>query len=429
VRKILLTLILFVILASVFVVRLNFLFSRKYSAGTRVRITERLTEQPYLTRSSQVFRLSGFRVVTYKFPPYSYGDVLVVEGELKGRDSSRNTGLLSGLQRDFTLVYPDILIVRESGLVGVLQESLLLRIGAGLTGLRGRLVDLYRKVLPEPHASLLSGVVLGVRAQMPASFYTALQETGTLHVIAASGMNVTIVAGVLIAVLVRLFTRRNAIIFAIIGIIFYTFLAGASAPVVRAAIAGVVAYLGALMGRERDGVIVLVFVAVVMLMWNPLYILDIGWQLSFAATAGILLVFPVLQRYIKIYFDRFPLALGDELGITLAAQLATLPLIVYHFGSLSWISPVVNVLVAPVVPVLMAWGGLIAGVGFVSEGLARVVSWGAWVFLEYFVKVVEAFGKWFDLIEVGKVSILWVMGFYLVLSWGIWRLRMRSDNT
>ena len=141
---------------------------------------------------------------------------------------------------------------------------------------------------------------------MPDEFHRLLRDTGTLHVIAASGMNVTIVAAVLMMFLVKLFARRAAIILAILGIIFYCFLAGASPPVVRAAIMGTVAYVAGFLGRERDGLVILVGSAMLMLLVNPWYIFDIGWQLSFAATGGILWGYPLLQQSLGVLLGKLP---------------------------------------------------------------------------------------------------------------------------
>ena len=428
-HRILLLLISFVTLFSLLVVRSYFLFSRKYSVGTKVRVTERLSEEPYHSRSSQIFRLAGFTVLTRSFPAYNYGDMLVVEGELEARAGSSGRGALEKLKQDLWLIYPDISVLSAEESARFPRENVFFKLRRLVTSWRFELVDLFRDLLAEPQASLISGILLGERAQMPERFYTALRETGTLHIIAASGMNVTIIAGILMSFLSRLFTRRVALIFVALGVVFYALLAGASPPVVRAAIMGTVTFAAAFLGRERDGGIALVLTAAVMLLADPRYVFDVGWQLSFTATAGILFGFPILKRYITKWFDVLPLALGDELAVTLSAQLATLPLIVFHFGSLSWISPLVNVLVAPVVPVLMVWGGLVAVVGLVWRGLAQIVAWGAWVFLTYFVWVVEAFGRWFGAVEVGRVSPFWVMGYYLILSWLIWQIKKKTDTT
>lgn len=427
-RRLLSPLILIVILFSVFGLRLKSLFSRSYSVGTKIRITERLSEQPYHSGSTQTFRLAGFKVVAPPFPPYNYGDMLVVEGELREEASNSSFEVLNKNKSNFWLLYPKIVELNARGFEAQPLETVKISIGKWLVTLRSKFVQLYGKYLPEPHASLLSGIVLGFRAKMPESFYTDLRETGTLHVIAASGMNVTIVAGLMMAMLVKVITRRKAIVVTILGVVFYVFLAGASPPVVRAGIMGVIAYVAAYLGREKDGVIALVVTGLVMLLINPLYILDVGWQLSFAATGGIIWLYPVVERYILKGFDKLPLALGSELGVTVAAQLATIPIIVYHFGTFSWISPVVNMLVAPVVPVLMVWGGIILVLGFLWSGLGQLASWGVWVFLEYFVGVVEWFGERFEALRLDRVSLWWVAGYYLILMGLVWRLHLTASE-
>ena len=149
-RRILAPLILFVIFISVFALRLFSPFSRKYSPGMRIRITERLSEQPYQKGSIQIFRLVGFTVVTRRFPAYNYGDLLVIEGELKTRDDSDSSGvggLLTGLRQDFSLVYPDISLVGPGEVDDFFRQSLSWRFGVWVNQLRLRLVGLFRGII------------------------------------------------------------------------------------------------------------------------------------------------------------------------------------------------------------------------------------------------------------------------------------------
>ncbi|MBI2010359.1 MAG: ComEC/Rec2 family competence protein [Candidatus Chisholmbacteria bacterium] len=238
------------------------------------------------------------------FPAYSLGSVLRVEGVVQRSDSKRSFRLLGFSAPDFWLIYPNIDVVTETE-ASKQRSFLSWERGLGLVySFRKTIVDDYGKVLPEPHASLLSGIVLGERATMPETFYTRLRETGSLHIIAVSGMNVTIIAGILINSLVLVMSRRKAIIFALLGVVFYAFLAGLSPPVVRAALMGTIAYLSMVFGRERDGLIGLSWVAAAMLLIRPFYLVDVGWQLSVAATLGIILLQAPVKRYILIPFDK-----------------------------------------------------------------------------------------------------------------------------
>ncbi len=427
-RKLLYCLILIALFTGIFYLRSRFSFSRTFIAGQKVRITERITEQPNQKRSTQTFRLKNFLIVTKKFPAYNYGDVLQVEGIVKITSGSQHLGLLKRLQPTFSLIYPKISKVDDEEKMGFPQEGMQVKVIRLVTKWRVSLVRIYRKYLPEPHASLFAGIVVGERAEMPEAFYTALQSTGTLHVIAASGMNLTIVAGVIGQILVRFLKRRWAIMGIIAGIILYTLLAGMTAPIIRAAIMAVIALVAMMLGKEKDAGIALGVTAGVMLIYNPAYLIDIGWQLSFAATIGIIFLVPVIERYTKIVFERVPINLGSELAVTLAAQVTTLPILIYHFGQFSWIAPVVNLLIALVVPVIMIWGGVVAIAGSLWLPLGQIISWGAWVFLEYFVLVVEVFSKMFGSIQMKQVSLWWIIGYYFIITWLFWQLKRKSER-
>lgn len=245
---------------------------------------------------------------------------------------------------------------------------------------RKRWIDTLQKNLPEPMASLAAGILLGVRSQMPSDFYQALINTGTLHIVAASGYNVNIVAAVIMAGMMTVVSRGWAIGTGVVGIVIYVLLAGASASVVRAGIMGSLTLIAYYFGRPVEARRLLWVVAGLMLLFNPLYIVDIGFQLSFAATAGLLYIpfnnqAPNFRGFLANYF--YP---------TLVASVATLPIILYHFGRVSWISPLTNVLILPVVPLIM----LLSALSLVG---GQVAAWIAYVPLAYLVWVIQTIGK------------------------------------
>jgi len=248
-----------------------------------------------------------------------------------------------------------------------------------LGNLRERWVATLQKNLPEPMASLAAGILLGVKGQMPQDFYQALVNTGTLHIVAASGYNVSIVAEVLMKLIARVVSRGVAVWVGVIGIVGYIVISGGSASVVRAGIMGSLTLIAYYFGRPSEARRILWVTAGAMLLYSPLYIVDIGFQLSFVATAGLLYLEPWMKRLPQIKF------LSEYLYPTLAATIATLPVIVYHFGRVSWISPIVNILVLPTVPLIM---GMTTGV--ILTG--KLVAWVTYPILAYVVWVIRLFG-------------------------------------
>jgi len=393
-------LIILLIFLLAYLLRLNSLKPLQIPDGSQIRLGARVSSQPYLSGSKQIIRLGQFLVVTEPFSQYFYGQKLEVIGKVQKR-------LINRFQAEFVLNYPAIRAVEEDENLNIQNK-----IVAGLLSFRRRLEDIFSRLLPEPQASLISGIVLGTRRQMPKNFRQNLQKTGTIHVVVASGYNISVVAGLLISVILRFIKRQFALFLSFFGILAYTLMAGAEPPVVRAAIMGSLTFLAQFLGREKDALRTLFFAGGVMLLANPLILFDLGFQLSFLATAGILFLGPRLNG--KIF--RLP-GLGENLRTTLAAQLGVLPILLANFGQISFLSPLINVLVLPVVPLIMVLGAITALFGLIWQPLAQIASWFAWVPLTYFIKIVEWFGKlpWVSF-EVGKISFWWGIGYYLVLG-------------
>jgi competence protein ComEC len=196
----------------------------------------------------------------------------------------------------------------------------------------------------------------------------------------------------------KLVGRRRAVWIAISGIALYTLLVGADAAVVRAAIMGGLFVLALYLGRRSEVRTSLIFAAIVMTAINPYVLWDVGFQLSFAATAGLIWLVPLLERTAERPLSALVgpgharggmRLLSAVLLVTLAAQIATGPLIVYHFGRLSVISLLTNLLILPVQPVVMLAGGLAALAGMVWLPAGQLLGWLAWLPLAWTVWVVN----------------------------------------
>lgn len=343
--------------------------------GQEIIIRDVLREEPKIISSSQRFSLAGVEVKTFRYPEYHYGDQLIITGSLK-----------KGVTRGWFLEFPEIEESSQLQKIGIEHKIL-----ASLSAWRRKIEGVYRFSLPEPQASLMAGIVLGSKSSFPYDFYQSLRKTGTLHVVVASGMNITLVAAVLVSLFVLFLNRRKALIFAFLGVWLYVFLAGGEAPVVRAGIMGSLAFWGVGLGREKDALRGLIFAGMLMLFINPNYLFDLGFQLSFAATAGILLVYPRIRRIrgIKKAFS-LPL-IGDDLAVTLAAQILTLPIMIFNFDGYNPLSLLVNALVLWTIPWIMGIGALAGLAGLINKVLGQIICLPAYVLLTYFVKMVELF--------------------------------------
>ncbi|MGQ9500480.1 MAG: DNA internalization-related competence protein ComEC/Rec2 [Anaerolineae bacterium] len=266
-------------------------------------------------------------------------------------------------------------------------------------------------ILPEPHAALLSAILLGERSGIPASLYAQFNATGTSHVIVISGSNIAILCGVLLAVVTRLAGRRIALYVSLIGIAAYVLLAGADAPVIRAAIMGGLYVLALRFGRRSEVRTSLVLAAVLMTMVNPAWIRDPGFQLSFSATAGLIWLTPLLENVLASWIGRLQgvaaLAsglLGDGLVVTLAAQIATLPVTAYHFARISPVSLLTNVLIVPVQPLIMLSGALATLSGLIWLPVGQVLGWLSWLPLTWMIRCVESTAHIADMSGTGNLD-------------------------
>lgn len=256
---------------------------------------------------------------------------------------------------------------------------------------REKLVSVYQRQLPEPEAGLVAGVVLGHKLSLSEDFKEALVETGTIHVVVASGYNVVVVGSVVLNLLLYLMKRSRATIGAIIGMSFYALLAGGEPPVVRAVIMAGLVFWARAIGRASATWWLLFLAVWSMLMIEPGLLNSISFQLSVAATAGMIWLEPWIRELFEGRNKLIDFLFRTELSPSLAAQVTTAPLIWWYFGRLSLISPLVNVLVLPLVPMIMVLGAAQLFLAVWWHPLALAVAPFTYSVAHLFVIVVQAF--------------------------------------
>jgi competence protein ComEC len=311
--------------------------------------------------------------------PYDYGDALEVEGQLRPAPDPPASGYGAALRRQgvrAAMDYPQVERLAEAGAGGPL---------VALYAARQALARALGEVLPEPHAALLVGLLLGGSATMPSDFREALRALGLSHLTAVSGFNVTLVAAGLSVVAVRVAGRRWAWPLAAAGVIGYTLLVGAPPSAVRAAAMALIALGAEAAGRPRDGLAALLLAAAGLTAADPWLLADLGFQLSALATAGLLLFAAGLQARLAF----LPAWAAEGLAVTLAAQALVLPLQLAVFHAVSPLAPLANILVVPLVPPLMALGLALAGTALVAPPLAAPLALATCAWLELGVRVVR----------------------------------------
>jgi competence protein ComEC len=253
------------------------------------------------------------------------------------------------------------------------------------------------RALPEPQASFCQGIILGERGNISNELNTALSVTGTTHLLAISGVNLTIIAGLLLSLCLFAFGRRHNIYawITLVIIWFYSILTGFQAPVVRSAIMASLFIIAELLGRQKNTLPALILSAAVMTGFSPRIIYNLSFQLSFLAMIGIILIAPVFMNSVrKVVFStlgqtglgvKLIVLLTDNFSISLGAVIAVWPLVAYNFGIISLIGPITTFLMEPALAPIIIFGSLTAITGLVSSGLSHVLGWITWLFLSYLI--------------------------------------------
>lgn len=240
--------------------------------------------------------------------------------------------------------------------------------------------------LPEPHAGLLAGMLFGVKSSLSKELYEALITTGTLHIVALSGMNISILIAFANLLLLRFLRRPIANTVTVGSIIGFIWLVGPTPSVIRAAIMGCLSLLAINLGRQRWVFITWLISVCIMLVVQPSWIGDISFQLSVMATLGIILFGPSNQGYKVRTFKEI---VYDDLRVTLAAQMFTIPIIFFAFGRISLVSPLSNVLIGWLIAPVMIGGFLMILAGLVMPALGQITAWIVWVPLQIIIQCIE----------------------------------------
>lgn len=246
------------------------------------------------------------------------------------------------------------------------------------------------RILPEPHAGLLAGMVFGVKSGLTQELRNAMQTTGTLHIIALSGMNITILTQLFFSTFLLVLPRVPASILTIGVIGFFVWFVGSSPSIVRAAIMGSITLLTGITGYASVAIVTWGIACIGMIIVHPSWVSDISFQLSAFATLGMILFGPrpSLQQPPQSFLQTAITLMKKELATTLSAQVFTIPIILMAFGQLSLISPVTNLLIGWTVPVITVLGLCMCVFGLFIPAFSYVLGWVAWVFLTYMIQVI-----------------------------------------
>ncbi len=369
-------------------------------------------------------------VVVPRYPEYDYGDYARITGALETPpqlDDFDYRGYLAHNGIYTTMYYPRI---------EVLDTGRGFKPLAGIYSLRNALSEVIMEVLPEPQAALAQGIVLGIRSNIPADLQQNFAVSGTIHLLAISGLHIGIMAGVLLGIGLWLFGRRRYLyVWLTIGAVwFYAVITGMNPPVIRGAIMATLFLVAEALGRQRSAIVALALAAAVMVGINPYILGDASFQLSFLAMTGLVFVFPILRDWGRKLVSTklgetgtlisFTNVTVDIWSATLAAVIAVAPVVAYYFGFISLIGPLATFLALPALPLIIILGALTGIIGLAYLPAAQVLGWLAWLFLSYLMLVVNGLSvpAWAS-VEVNTIHQVLLARYYVLLSFLIWLYR------
>ncbi len=404
-----------------------------------LKLEATLKIEPKIYETGQVISVADAKIYTGLYPRYRIGDRLRISGKIN--DSGK-------------MFQPKVEKIAED-----------LGFSAFRSRLRGKISSNISSILGAREAALVSGAVIGVD-NLGGQFRDELVKTGTIHVVVVSGQNLMIVAGIFMA-LAPYIGRRRSLVLASFAVFFYAFLAGFEPPVLRASIMVFATTLAMFFGRQTNVVWILGVSALVIVFLFPQALFEVSFQLTFAATLGIVTLGKWLEVTFKGPVSRFlpasaqpsqffepsrpsePEALrsvgspptaatlkGLVLGtfvqnaaIATSAYVFTAPIIIFYFGRISPVAPLANVLVAEAVFPMMVLGFLTAILSLIFMPLAQLVAYFAFVPAFYFSEVVRFFAALpFSQYSFGEGNIIFAGGCYFVLFAIITLVRRKATS-
>lgn len=367
-------------------------------------------------------------VVAERGPAWNYGDHVRVTGEIKIPEPFQ-----TDLGREFN--YRGYLLAKGVTYMVPQAEVQKIRAGEGNPALavilksKQAFMTKLESLIPEPEAGLSLGLLLGVKRALGDDLEKAFRRSGIIHIVVLSGYNLMIVATFILYVLGGLFGRRFAAILGIGGILLFALMVGLSATVVRASIMAVLLLLMGLTGRVYMVLRGLFVAGLLMIVSNPYALaFDVGFQLSFLATLGLVIFSPYLKEKLEFVPDKFVSA-REFLTATLATQLFVLPILLYQIGEFSMVAVIVNILVLPMVPLAMLLSFFTGLAAFIFTPIASVLAFATYLSLTYIITLAE----WFSSLPMAAIAIppfpFWLVpAGYAVIAYLVWRLQQKSDE-
>ncbi|MFH1967848.1 MAG: ComEC/Rec2 family competence protein [bacterium] len=362
-------------------------------------------------------------VTTNRYPEYKYLDEVKITGKLQTPMETQDFSYKNYLLKDH--IY-SVMYFPKIEIIGKARGSPVSAVYSGTLWLKEKMRKSIQNNFLPPQSSILEGVILGDKSAIPQDVKDKFRITGLSHIIAVSGLHIVVLSSIIMSFLLFFGLGRNLSFYAVVAFIFaYVILVGLPASALRAGIMGVIYLLGQKLGRQAVGSRMIILAGAIMLLFNPLLLFyDVGFQLSFLAIFGLILLEPIIKNFIKLLINGFfKLKVKEKhenvlslFTVTIAAQIFTLPIIIYNFGSVSFVSLFTNILILPIIYYVMFFGFLSSVAGVIFSSLGWLLSVPCYFLLTYVFWVVDVFSKPWAYKIISNVSWVWLVVSYIFLG-------------
>ncbi|MES2930550.1 MAG: ComEC/Rec2 family competence protein [Patescibacteria group bacterium] len=360
-------------------------------------------------------------VITQREYEVAYGDLVHIEGILEEPEN-----FITSSEKEFNykryLANRDIYYVISKADMGVISHGHGNRLKKALFDFRTRFMGHIERAIDPPESDLANGILLGVKGGFDPRMRDEFIATGTIHIVALSGYNVSIVAEGVMKTLGLVFSQAVSVVCGIAVIVLFILMTGASATAVRAGIMAVIMLIGRMTGRTYDALRTLVIAGLLMIAYDPRVITDISFQLSFLATFGVLCVTPKVIGWVKFIPMRFKLR--ELVATTIAATITVLPLLLYSTGILSLVSLPANILILPFISFTMLLCFIAGILGFLFFPLSFIFGFVSYLMLVYILSIIHFFaGLPFASLTIQSFPLSITIALYGLLALWVWKSR------
>lgn len=394
-------------------------------SGREVSFEGQIIDNPDIRNFNQQLIVSptnqkiNILIIAPKEIDISYGDLLKVNGVI---ETPQN--FLTEVGKEFNykryLANKDVYYLIKYPQIEIVSSDHGHKIKTILFNIRNSFVRNIEKVLIPPKSSLANGLLVGARGGIDNDLREKFIETGTIHIVALSGYNLSVIGDNIILIFGLIFTQAISMIIGLVIIILFIIMTGATGTAVRAGIMATILLFARISGRKYEAGRALIITGLLMIAYDPRVVTDLSFELSFLATFGLIFIMPKIIEHLK--FLPYVFKIRENVATTLSATIAVLPLLLYSTGVFSVVSLPANILILPFIPFTMFLSFLTGIIGYLSPLLSMLSAYIADLFLSYILFITNFFASLpFASFGFRSFPLILTILIYVVILWWIFK--------